>query len=800
MMITNYLKIAARNLWKQKGQTLINLSGLSIGMACCLLIMTWVVSELSFDRFHEKADRIYRLGIEANLGGYLKAPITNGPIGPTMVEKYPEVLAAVRTPGPDEEPVRYRDRQFQEENVTYADANFFQVFSFPLLIGNPETVLEVPNQVVIAESMVKKYFDRNDPIGEIISISGTDYTVTGIMADFPRNSQLQFNMIRSMVTLTKLSPQMTDEWMSFSLGTYILLAENVDPAALEAKFPELAEEKLGPIMQALGGTINFWMQPMIEVHLHSNLAIDFDNNGNIAYVYLFSGVALLVLLMACFNFINLSTAKAALRAKEVGIRKTLGAARQQLMGQFLSESILLSLLAMVISVVLVRVGLNNLKNLSGFDFDTSIFSSVWVILAMIGMVIITGVLAGAYPAVFLSRFQPSRILQAGSRSNSGGSRLRRVLVVLQFTISIALLIGTLTISDQIHFINNKELGFDKQNLVYLPQLDRPNLPPIMLLKEELGNVPGVESITSSSRALGSGVHKSIYQPEGFADDDAQAMDNMSMDPDFLGVMDIRLAAGRNFSQALVTDTSEAVMINQTAARKFGWDEPVGKKFYFKPNPGEEGETRTMTVVGMVKDFHLASLHQPIEPLFINCNPENLRVLSVKLNPTGISTTLQRLQEKWTGLVPDSPMIYLFLDNALAENYRQDRDLRSLTTYFSLLAIFIGCLGLFGMASFAATRRTKEIGIRKVLGASVATIVRLLSNEIIVLILVSSALAYPVAWWAMNSWLATFAFRVPFNWLIPVLVTAVTLIIAFLTVAWQSLRAALANPVKSLRYE
>ena len=800
MMFRNYLKTAFRNLWKRKVHSVINLLGLSVGMASFILIVAWVANELSFDRFHTKADQIYRLCLEADLGTHLKAPITNGPAGPAIAELYPGVLNAVRITGPENVPVKYEDRQFSEENVTYADRDFFQVFSFPLLQGNPANVLEAVNTVVIAEAMVSKYFDDINPIGKIIMVGGVNYTVTGIMADFPRNSQLQLNMLCSFATLAKLNPQRVEEWMAFSMGTYLLLAENVDPANLEAKFPELVDAHLGPIMQAIGGSIEFWLQPMTDVHLYSDMAIDLGNNGNIAYIYLFSGVALLVLLMACFNFINLSTALAALRAKEVGIRKTLGADRKQLMVQFLSESVVLSLLAIVLTVLLLETFSGNIQTLSAYNMDLPYFQLWWLIPALLGLALLTGLLAGAYPALYLSAYDPNEILGSNLKRGAANSRLRQILVVFQFATTIMLLIGTATIVRQINYVNNKPMGFSKDNILFVTDTDQPGIPPIQLLRDEFSRVPGVINASAATNLPSIGVHKSIFLPEGFAQEEAQTMDFLSIDANYLAALDMKLASGRNFSADLATDSSSACMINVTAAQRFGWDEPIGKKFYFNNMPGHDEEPYTMTVIGMIEDFHMASLHEQIEPLFVQYDSNEWHTLTLKLNPANTSETLQLLQEKWQTLVPDRPFDYIFLDDRLEESYQQEQELRGLTLAFSVLAIFIGSLGLFGMSSFTATNRTKEIGIRKVLGATVPAIVRLLSLETIALILIASLVAYPIAWYAMSNWLETFAFRVEFSWFIPLLVTCCTLLLAIVTVSYQSIKAALANPIKSLRYE
>ncbi len=800
MMIRNYLITTVRNLWKRKVHSVINLLGLSVGMASFILIVAWVSNEVSFDRFHTNADRIYRLCLDADLGTHLKAPITNGPAGPAIAERYPEVVAAVRETSPEDMAIKYGDRQFTEENVTFCDKNFFEVFSFPLLQGNPATVLEAAYTVVIAESIVPKYFVDEDPIGKILTIGGTDYSVTGIMADFPQNSQMLYNVICSFETMAKLNPRRVEEWMSFSMGTYLLLDENASAADLEAKLPELVDANLGPIMEAIGGTMKFWLQPMTDVHLHSDMSIDVDNNGNITYVYLFSGVALLVLLMACFNFINLSTALAALRAKEVGIRKTLGADRRQLMIQFLSESILLSFLAIVLTILLLEGFSGQIQALSSFTLDLPYHSVWWLLPALIGLAILVGLLAGAYPAFYLSSFEPNEILGSRLKRGAANSRLRQVLVVFQFTITIMLLIGTTTITRQIKFINNKPLGFSRDNILFIADLNQPGIPPIELIRNELNRVPGVDFASVCSHIPSLGVHKSIFRPEGFAQEDAQTMDVLSIDTEYLNAMEIQLVSGRNFSPDLASDTVGACIINAAAAQRFGWDDPIGKKFHFNTMPDDNEEPYSKSVVGVIQDFHMASLHEKIEPLFIEMDSEQSHALTLKLNPINISGTLQQLQEKWQTLVPDRPFDYIFLDDRLKEIYQQEQELRRLASSFSMLAIFIGCLGLFGMSSFTATNRTKEIGIRKVLGASVPTIVRLLSVETTVLILLSSLIAYPVAWYAMNNWLDTYAFRISFNWLVPLLITAGTLLLSIITVSYQSIKVALANPIKSLRYE
>ncbi|MEE9190716.1 MAG: ABC transporter permease [Candidatus Neomarinimicrobiota bacterium] len=801
MLAANYIKTAFRNLWKFKLYSLINISGLSIGMACCVLIMAWVGNELSFDRFHQNADRIYRILIDANLGSNIQAPVTNGPTGPAVKELYPEVEDFVRITGSESTPVKFEDRQFQEEDVTFADASIFSVFDFPLIQGNVETALIAANSVVLSEATAEKYFPNTDPMNNLITVNGVDYTVTGILKDFPSNSHLSFTMIRSIETLKDLNPQMMEEWMSFSMGTYLLLAENADPAALEAKFPELVNEHLGPILTAIGGSITFLIQPLNRIHLYSNMSIDVDNNGDIAQVYLFSVIALFVLLMACVNFINLSTARSAFRAKEVGIRKTLGGTRKQLTGQFLSESIILSLIAVLGTILILVLTFNKFHIVVGHDMELGFWTSAGVIPVILGLAVISGLLAGIYPAVYLSKFKPSVILGGNLRSGSSNSRLRQVLVVFQFVIPITLLVGTVTITNQLNYLNNKPLGFNKENILYITDVEKPGVPPIHVLKEEMKNVAGVIGVATSSRVPTSSVQKSVFMPEGFAEDEAQTMDFMGIDADYIPLMNIKIAEGRNFSEALVTDTSESVIINATAARNFGWSDPIGKKFYFNPHlTGEEEEPYTMNVVGVVEDFHIYSLREKIEPLFISNDPDGIDVISLKIAESDITGTLKRLGDLWSEMVPTMPFNYLFLDASINDQYQSEAGLKRLTRYFSVFAIFIGCLGLFGLSAFTAANRTKEIGIRKVLGATVPGIVGLLSKEFTLLIILSSVIAYPIAWTIINKWLDTFAFQVGFSWIMASAVSLITLVLALLTVSFQSIKAALSNPVDSLHYE
>jgi putative ABC transport system permease protein len=800
-MSKNYLMIALRHIKRSKGYSFINIAGLAIGMTCCIMIMLWVQDELSFDRYHENADRIYRLTVDANLGAPLRAPVSNAISAPTLVGEYPEVLSAARIERPGRASVKYGDIQFYEENVGYADNSIFEVFTFPMISGDPKSALSTAYTVVITEEMAEKYFGDEDPIGKILKFDGeTDHTVTGVVENVPSNSHFTFDMLRSFETLYMENREEMEQGMRFRYFTYLLLADNADYRELEQKLPTLVETQLGPVINSLGGSMKFLLQPLTSIHLHSDMGYDLSANGNIAHVYLFAAIALFILLIACFNFINLSTARSASRAKEVGIRKTFGAARNKLIRQFLGESVIYSVLAIFLSSILLELSLPLFNSLAGRELSFHYLQTPWFIPGLLLFALAVGFVAGFYPAFFLSSFQPVRVLQGGLKAGLSNSRFRSVLVLIQFAISITLIIGTITIYNQLYFMKNKKLGFNKKQVVVIPGIDDTIRQSLSTLKEELAAVPGVLHVAASSRVPGRGVMKGVLRPEGFSEDQPVTMDLLTVDPDFLPTMGIELAAGRNFSNDLASDTTDAVIINQAAARKIGWDDPIGKKFIFTPPPGSETPITSATVVGVVKDFHISSLHQRIEPLFVDYALERMSTITVKIAPDNISGTLELLKSKWEGIVPNKPFDYQFLDETFDSQYRSEERMGNIALSFSLLAIFIGCLGLFGMSAFSAEQRTKEIGIRRVLGASVTGIVGLLSKEFLMLVAIANLIAWPIAYYAMDKWLQDFAYRIDIGLGIFIPAGIAALLIALVTISFQATKAALNNPIDSLRYE
>lgn len=800
-MFRNYLKVALRNIKRYTGYSLINVVGLATGMTCCILILLWVQDELSFDRFHENSDRIYRLCLDANIGSPLRAPVSMAPAGPAMVSEFPEVEGAARVVRPERVSIEFEDMTFQEEDVSYADNSIFDIFTFPFKSGDPQTALTIPYSVVITEEMARKYFGNREPLGQILRLDDeADFTVTGVVKNVPPNSHLNFNMLRSFETLYRENPEAMESWVSVRFFTYLLLAENCDHQHLEEKFIAFVDKHLGNFLGAIGGTVKLFLQPLTEIHLYSDFERDLPSGGNITYVYLFSGIALFVLLIACFNFVNLATARSATRAREVGMRKTLGAGRGKLMVQFLGESLIFSFFSIALACILLELVLPLFNSLAGRELSLNYFERPWLIPALAGLAFLVGLLAGSYPAFFLSSLKPVRVLKGTRSAIASGSGFRRILVVAQFVISISLIIGSITIYNQIDFMKNKKLGFEKEHVLVIPNMNQVTRQSYLSIRDELTNIPGVKAVGASSLVPGRGRTKSLFYPEGLSDNEPQTMDYFTVDPHYIPTMNMEMAQGRNFSADLTTDSTQSAIINQAAAMKFGWDYPLGKTFRLPTLPGDEGDAQIVTVIGVVKDFHIASLHQKIEPQIIFYDLSSVNHISLRLAPENISQTMELLRKEWTKISPNRPFNFFFMDQSFDSQYRAEERLGKISLYFSLLAIFIASLGLLGLSSYTTERRTKEIGVRKVLGATEAGIVLLLSKEIVRWVLVANIIAWPAAYWLADRWLGSFAYRINLGWTTFVLAGFVALSIALITVSFQAVRTALANPVDSLRYE
>jgi len=815
-MIRNYLKIAWRNLVLHKSFAAINIFGLAVGLTTCLLIVLYVLHELSYDRYHAKADRLFRVTIHGLVSGKeIRGAYVGVPTGPTLVQEYSGVEAATRLKQEGTFIVKHNHDSYKEEHVVFADSNFFDVFSIALLKGNSKTALTEPNTLVLTQTTAKKYFGEQDPIGQTLML-GTKglFRVTGICQDIPSNTHFHYDMFGSM-----RSVELRNTWLSSGVYTYIVLKPGYSIHQLKANIPELIKKYVGTEIQQLfgislaeffrrGDGFGFDFQPVTAIHLHSDLESEIEPNSDVKYIYIFSIIAIFVLLVACINFMNLSTAGASGRAKEVGIRKALGSIRQQLIGQFLSESILVTFLALLVALGLVVVLLPAFNELAGKQFTNKDLLAGWMLPGVLLASLIIGTLAGSYPAFFLSAFKPVSVLKGRLQVGVRTGWLRNSLVTVQFITSIAMIVGTMVVYQQLHFIQNKKAGFDKEQVLIVHDT------------YTLGNKADAFKTELTKLSQVEGVSLAGYLPAGPSNDanDAFQLDKADdqstiyrekayyIDENYLPTLGIGLAQGRNFSKAFPSD-SAAVLINEAAARRFGWltpthsgkavESPVGKRIWAIGN-GNRDSRRLFTIVGVVRDFHYESMHQTIAPLVMFYGQDNYQ-MAVRIHGGAIATALQQVEKAWKAQT-DIPFAYSFLNERFNKIYASERRTGELFSVFACFTILISCLGLFGLAMFTAQQRTKEIGVRKVLGASVTSVVALLSKDFLKPVLVALLIALPLAWYGMNRWLQDFAYRITIPWWVFALAGLLSVGIALLTVSFQSVKAALANPIKSLRSE
>jgi len=800
-MFKNYVIVTLRNIKKQKAYAFISIAGFAVGLATCILILLYVIHELSYDKFHANSNRIYRIGVEGNLSGsYVKYPRSNLGTGPTMLKDYPEVESFTRIYSLNRMPVEHNKIRFYEERLFYVDNSFFEVFSFSLNQGNPESALIAPYCIVLTQDMARKYFGDEPAIGRQLKLNNRfDYTVTGIMENCPENSHLQFDALCSIETFYVIRNREVDEWTNFNCYTYLLLRKNVDPAEFTGKFTAFIDNYMSIFKKLLGGSIGFFIQPITDIHLHSKLGYDTPGNSDIAYVYIFSAIAFFILLIACINFMNLATARSAGRAKEVGLRKVLGAEKRMLIKQFLAESMLYCIVSLVAALGLVKLALPVFSSIAGFELGFHFGEMPWLIPAFIGFTLFAGFLAGSYPAFFLSSFEPVNVMRGSLKAGAANSRFRSVLVVVQFVISITLICGTSVMLSQLRFMKNKHLGFDKEHVIVIPIMDQSIRDKIPAIKTALKSYSTVLNVSAVSDLPGSYPDYSIFVPEGHTIEQTQLMHRINCDIDLIETLGMEIKEGRNFSTEFSTDPEDSIIINETAAAKYGWDKPLGKEIGFFESI-EMNKVRPRRVIGVVKDFHVRSLHDKILPLLLTNGKNYLDEIAVRIKPGNTGEILDQLRSEWKKFDPDRPFDYYFLDSNFNQQYQKDERLNKIIAYFTIFAIVVACLGLYAMASFMAEQRFKEIGIRKTLGASVASIVFLISKEVTRLILIANLIALPIAYIILHRWLESFAYRTGIS-VVTFLLSAVTVfVIGYSTIAYKSINAALLNPVDTIRSE
>jgi putative ABC transport system permease protein len=805
-MFKNYIKTSLRNLRRNKMYSLLNILGLTIGIACCLLIFSYVQDELSYDRFHEKADRIFRVCTIVDIKDrYMNFASTAHVQGPMLKAEYPEIENFVRfNDYGSRRVIRYQNKEFFEEKFIWVDNSIFDVFSFKLLKGNPEDALVNPNTVVITEEMAEKYFGSEDPIGKNLQIhNDTLYMVTGVMQNLPANSHIRPDFFASFSTLDLKPSGNAAEDLTGSIDyfTYILLKEGADYKQLEQKFTRFLDRHVGNLMKRFGGSITYELEPLPSIYLHSKREGQLERTGEVTYIYLFSGIGLFILLLACLNFMNLSTARSANRAKEVGLRKVVGAQRSQLIKQFMAESLILSLIAIILALLFVALSLPVFNSISGKALTMNTFITPYLLLGLTGLFIFVILVGGGYPAFFLSAFRPAEVLQGKLKRGVKSPVMRIVLVSLQFTVSIVLIIGTLIVYKQLKFMQNKELGYYKDHVIALRIRNEETGKKYETIKSELLRNPNILKVSaSSSLPLGRNsynAHHAVGKQEG----ELIMLCTQIVDEDFIPAYDIEIVQGRNFSKDYVTDRQSAIILNEAAVKKLGWqDKALGQQIEVFMSIEEK---KKYTVVGVVKDYHFASLHEEIQPLVLyNANPYggDYYRISIRTAPENIQETVAFIKSKWKEFDSQYPIEYVFLDEQYDALYRAEERLGQLFGYFTGLAIFIGCLGLFGLSAFSAEQRTKEIGIRRVLGASIPGVIALLVKEFTKWVLLAVLIAWPVGYYIMNSWLRNFAYRISLDPATFLLAAVLALFISVMTVMYQASKAANAKPVTTLRYE
>ena len=800
-MFRNNLTVALRHLLRYKGYSVINVMGLAIGMACCVLILLYVQDELSYDQHHENKDRIYRMAISSTVAGVTHDwAFTPPPWAPVLAEEYPEIEQITRIKPPNSRwLVRHGEERFYEKYFVFSDPAIFDVFTIPLVQGNPKTALAEPHTVVVSEAMVKKFFGDENPIGKVISADDQfEFTVTGIMRDLSKNSHFHADFLASFATMAAAGiyfEPSTMENANLSLYTYLLLKEGSVPDDLERKFPGFLEKHLGERLRSLGIETSPYLQPLTDIHLHSNIKAEIRANSDIRYVYIFSSLAGFVLLIACVNFMNLSTARSARRAQEVGIRKVLGAQRNQLIKQFTGESVVFAMVGLCVALGLVHLLLPQFNLLSGKGLAMD-YRSSWLVPSLAAIALFAGIAAGGYPAFILSSFRPVAVLSGALKAGASHSLLRKALITLQFTVSIIMIVGTAVINDQMEYMQNKKLGFDKEHLAVVRLPDKDAILGYQAYKNGVLQYPEVINVSASTSVPGSETSLSLVQPEGFLKDESPYVRTIWVGFDFMETMDIEITSGRTFSREFTSD-EYAALINETAARTFGWENPIGKTFRY---PGASESYPSIKIIGVLADFHNQSLHQPIEPLMIMFWEEG-GYMVVRLQGHSLSRGLEIMQDQWRETYPNHPaMEYTFLDQDLEQLYLAENRLGSVFITGAVLSILIACLGLLGLASFMAEQRTREIGVRKVLGASIKNVILLLSKDFTKLILLAFVVGAAVSYYAMQTWLGNFTYRVDLSFWTFLFAGLAALLIAWLTVGYHAFNAATTNPAESLHGE
>ena len=806
-MFSNLIKHSLRSFKRQRAYIVINILGLSIGIACSLLISLYVINEASYDKYNTKRDRIYRAILNGKIGGQ-EVTVASSPaiMGSTMLKEFPEIEDFLRMNGSGPTVIEYNNQTFTEDHLVEADSSFFNFFSIPVLKGDPKNLLNAPRKAVLSESTAKKIFGNENPIDKPIRI-GSDsvrYTVTGVMADIPQNSHFEANIISSFITNPRSKNTV---WMSNSFSTYFLLKPNSSYKTVDAKFPELMLKYVGPEVQqfmgisladfeAKGNKYRFYLQNLSDIHLDTSIQQDFKAPADPKYLKIFGSIAILIVLIAAINFMNLSTAQASRRAKEVGIKKVAGSTRGMLVAQFLSESFILSFISLILALIFIKATLPYFNNLLGANLVLSLFASWYTIPILLLFSVFVGLLSGGYPAFFLSSFNPYEVLKGSVKNSMQNGRLRRVLVVFQFAVSILLIVGTMIMYRQIKYMLNKDVGFNKEQLIVINRAEALGTK-MKSFKETVKNIPGVVNITSSTAIPGRTNNNNGYMMEG-RKDETFLMTTSWVDYDFLETYGMALVSGRSFKESFTSD-KDACIINESAVKDFKITDIEKARFM---EPRDSGKVNYLPIIGVVKNFNYESLRNPIGPYILKFQNDNTLwgYITVRLSAQNYSKTIIAIEDKWKEFVSNNPLQYYFLDADFEQMYKQEKQNAQMAVIFSILAIFIASLGLFGLTSFTVEQRTKEIGVRKAMGSSVAGIYIVISREVIILVSISALIAWPIIYYIADKWLEGFYYKINPGVFSFVAGLGIALGIAIITISYRIMRAAMVNPAQSLKYE
>ncbi|MCX6303315.1 MAG: ABC transporter permease [Bacteroidia bacterium] len=790
-MFKNLLKTAVRHIRKHFGYSLLNILGLTLGISSALFLIIYVSDELSYDRYHENADRIYRVSSKiTETDDQFTWNVAQIPMGPQVVQDYPEVQSFVRFLNMPRELYKYEDKEYIEENFYYADSTLFDMFTYKVLKGEVRSAVKDPGKIVLTETVAGRYFGDKDPVGKTLTTGDNTYEVTGIIEDVPSNSHFRFDAVSARNNL----PKQIGSWGNFGVFTYLLFPAGMDVGAFETKIQGMYDAHMKTIFEPLKITIEYILEPITKIHLYSTNAGEPEPTGSITYVIIFGIVALFLILIAAINYMNLATARSASRAREVGLRKVVGSRRGPLIAQFLSESVILTIISLIISIILLIILLPKFNLFAGKSFDLSILYSPVVIILVVGVVLVAGIFGGSYPAFFLSRFIPVTVLKGEITQGSAGSLFRKILVVIQFTISVAMIVCTLVVFRQLKYLKNTDQGFNQENVLTL-QLDQGMIRKYRVLKRTLMENNDIKYVTSTNTPVGEGSGKVIFNMETDQGMAQRGINFAVVDHDFVDALGINIIKGRDFQQDMPSDTLTGVVVNETLANRMGWSDAIGKKVELG-----NGAFINARVIGVMKDYHQTGMYNEIESLMLVWRDSFTNIIYIKLSGNNTEQTISFIENKWKEVFPDQPFTYTYLSERFNRQFEADEKRGFIFTLFTILAILIACLGLFGLASYMVEQRTKEIGIRKVFGADESVIVWLISKEFFILVAISIVIALPAAYFIMSNWLQNYVYKTSISAMVLIFAALLTFVLTFITISYKAYQASILNPANSIKTE